>query len=165
MGSSAGDGSQGRLLPSAAARIDHIAIAVEDLESAIEMYRDTLGFELVERRRVHGRVGGMFLAEMRAGAITFVLVQGDSEHSNVTRYIERYGPGVQHVAIEVDGLPELLDELHEHGCELLTGVIQSGGLQQAFSKREPNSGIQLEFISRKEEDGFRQSNIEELFRA
>lgn len=158
------DGADG-LLARSAVRIDHIAIAVEDLEEAIEAYRTTLGFELVERRRIEGSVSGMFLAEMRAGPITFVLVQGDSERSHVTKYIERYGPGVQHVALAVDDLPAVLEELGERGCDLLTGVIQSPGLQQAFTKRDPNSGVQLEFISRGGEEGFSQSNITELFEA
>ena len=153
------------LLARTSARIDHVAIAVEDLDEAIETYRSTLGFELVERRRIEGSASGMFLAEMRAGPITFVLVQGDSEHSNVTRYIEHYGPGVQHVALEVEDLPALLEDLRERGCELLTGVIQSPGLQQAFTKREPNSGMQLELVSRGAEQGFTQSNIKELFEA
>jgi methylmalonyl-CoA epimerase len=146
-------------------RIDHVAIAVRDLDAAIETYRTTLGFELVERRRVEGSGSGMLLAEMRAGAITFVLVQGDSPESNVSRYIEHYGPGVQHIALEVDDVSAVLDELGERGCRLLTGVIQGPGLQQAFTAREPNSGVQLEFISRGGEQGFAQGNIEQLFRA
>jgi methylmalonyl-CoA epimerase len=146
-------------------RIDHVAIAVRDLDAAIETYRTTLGFELVERRRVEGSASGMLLAEMRAGAITFVLVQGDSPESNVSRYIEHYGPGVQHIALEVDDVSGVLDELGERGCRLLTGVIQGPGLQQAFTAREPNSGVQLELIGRGGEQGFAQGNIEELFRA
>ncbi|MDX6540827.1 MAG: hypothetical protein QOI71_2437 [Gaiellales bacterium] len=153
------------VLARTSARIDHVAIAVRDLEAAIDTYRTTLGFELVERRRVEGSGSGMLLAEMRAGAITFVLVQGDSPESNVTRYIEHYGPGVQHVALEVDDVSAVLDELGERGCRLLTGVIQGPGLQQAFTAREPNSGVQLEFIGRGGEQGFAQGNIEELFRA
>jgi 4-hydroxyphenylpyruvate dioxygenase-like putative hemolysin len=153
------------LLARASARIDHVAIAVRDLDEAIEAYRRTLGFELVERRRIEGSASGMLLAEMRAGPITFVLVQGDSERSNVTRYVAEYGPGVQHVALAVDDLPALLEELDGRGCELLTGVIESPGLQQAFTRRDPNSGIQLEFVSRRGEAGFTQSNIEDLFEA
>jgi 4-hydroxyphenylpyruvate dioxygenase-like putative hemolysin len=153
------------LLARSAARIDHVAIAVRDLDEAIETYRRTLGFELVERRRIDGSASGMFLAEMRAGPIRFVLVQGDSERSNVTRYVDEFGPGVQHVAIAVDDLPPLLDELDGRGCALLTGVIESPGLQQAFTRREPNSGMQLEFVSRGGEDGFTQNNIEDLFQA
>jgi 4-hydroxyphenylpyruvate dioxygenase-like putative hemolysin len=145
--------------------IDHVAVAVRDLDEAIDTYRRTLGFELVERRRIEGVASGMLLAEMRAGPIAFVLVQGNSERSNVTRYIEEYGPGVQHVAIAVDDLPGVLDELDGRGCDLLTGVIESPGLQQAFTKREPNSGIQVELVSRGGEPGFTQSNIRDLFEA
>jgi 4-hydroxyphenylpyruvate dioxygenase-like putative hemolysin len=94
-----------------------------------------------------------------------VLVQGTSPESNVSRFIERHGPGVQHVAIEVDGLPEVLGDLDERGCELMTGVIRSPGLEQAFTRRDPNSGVQIELISRGSEQGFTQSNITELFEA
>jgi methylmalonyl-CoA epimerase len=146
-------------------RIDHVAVAVEDLEAAVETYELTLGFELVERREIEGRASGMLLAEMRAGPVTFVLVQGTSPESNVSRFIERHGPGVQHVAIEVDGLPEVLGDLDERGCELMTGVIRSPGLEQAFTRRDPNSGVQIELISRGSEQGFTQSNITELFEA
>lgn len=155
----------GTRLAGSAIRIDHVAIAVRDLDEAVATYRRTLGFELVERRHVEGAASGMLLAEMRAGPITFVLVQDDSERSNVTRYIEEYGPGVQHVAIAVDELPGVLEELGGRGCELLTGVIESPGLQQAFTRREPNSGIQIELVSRGGESGFTQNNIRDLFEA
>jgi methylmalonyl-CoA/ethylmalonyl-CoA epimerase len=47
----------------------------------------------------------------------------------------------------------------------LTGVIRSPGLQQAFTRREPSSGVQIELVSRSGEQGFRESNITELFEA
>ena len=77
---------------------------------------------------------------------------------------------IDHVAVavrdlEVEGLSEVLEELGANGCDLLTGVVRSPGLQQAFTRREPNSGVQLEFVSRGGEDGFSQSNIEQLFEA
>src|SRR5439155_8123740 len=74
--------------------IDHVAIACRELEPAIAHYRDTLGFELVERRTTEGEYSGMLSAVMKAGPITFVLVQGTSPESNVSQYIEHYGPGV-----------------------------------------------------------------------
>ncbi|HKP91656.1 MAG TPA: VOC family protein [Thermoleophilaceae bacterium] len=146
-------------------RIDHVAVAVEDLDAAIETYERTLGFELVKRSEVEGRASGMVLAEMRAGPVTFVLVQGTSPESQVSRFVEHHGPGVQHVAIEVDGLPELVGDLDGRGCELMTGVIRSPGLEQAFTRRDPTSGVQLELISRGSEQGFSESNITELFEA
>ncbi len=152
-------------LAATALGIDHVAIACSDLETAIDHYRDTLGFELDERRTTEGAHSGMLSATMKAGPITVVLVQGTSPESNVSKYIEHYGPGVQHVALESDSLTDLLEDLRERGSDLLTGVIHSPGLDQVFTKREPNSGIQLEFIARGATEGFSDSNVQELFEA
>jgi chorismate mutase-like protein len=149
----------------AAVAIDHVAIAVRDLDAAIAYYGDMLGFELEERRQISGRISGMDSAVMKAGGVKFVLVQGDSPESNVSRYIEAYGPGVQHVAIEVPDPQEAFDDLRARGADLLTGIIHGPGLDQIFTKREPNSGIQLEIIARAENDGFDPSNVQELFEA
>jgi chorismate mutase-like protein len=145
--------------------IDHVAIAVRDLDAAIAHYRDVLGFELRERRRISGRVSGMDSAVMEAAGVKFVLVQGDSPESNVSRYIEAYGPGVQHVAIEIPDAREAIEDLRARGADLLTGIIQGPGLDQIFTKREPNSGMQLEIIARAENEGFDPRNVQELFEA
>jgi catechol 2,3-dioxygenase-like lactoylglutathione lyase family enzyme len=145
--------------------IDHVAIAVRDLESAIATFRDRYGFELVERRRVTGEASGMDSATMRAGGVTFVLCQGDSPRSQVSRFIEHYGPGVQHIALEVSDQPALLDDLAGRGAALLTTVIRGPGLDQSFTRREANTGVQMEFITRTGNDGFADDNVRELFAA
>ncbi|HZV73803.1 MAG TPA: chorismate mutase family protein [Conexibacter sp.] len=166
-----GDGENGRpdsagsVLARSAIAIDHVAIAVCDLDAAIAYYGGVLGFELRERRQISGRISGMDSAVMEAGGVKFVLVQGDSPESNVSRYIEAYGPGVQHVAIEVPDPQEAFDDLRARGCDLLTGIIHGPGLDQIFTKREPTSGIQLEIIARAENDGFDPRNVQELFEA
>jgi chorismate mutase-like protein len=153
------------VLGRSAMSIDHVAIAVRDLDAAIAHYGDVLGFTLQERRQISGRISGMDSAVMEAGGVKFVLVQGDSPESNVSRYIEAYGPGVQHVAIEVPDPQEAIDDLRARGADLLTGIIHGPGLDQIFTKREPNSGIQLEIIARAENDGFDPANVQELFEA
>jgi methylmalonyl-CoA epimerase len=162
---SGGDAAPVSVLGGSAMRIDHVAIAVRDLDDAIAHYRDVLGFALQERRQISGRISGMDSAVMEAGGVKFVLVQGDSPESNVSRYIEAYGPGVQHVAIEVPDPQEAIDDLRARGADLLTGIIHGPGLDQIFTKREPNSGIQLEIIARAENDGFDPANVQELFEA
>lgn len=107
----------------------------------------------------------MVSAVMRAGEVTFVLVQGDSPESNVSRYIEHYGPGVQHVALEIDDPTGLYDDLEKRDCDLLTGIIHSPGLSQVFTKRDKNSGIQIELINREAHEGFSENNVKELFEA
>ncbi len=158
-------GTGASVLGRSAMGIDHVAIAVRELEPAIAYYRDVLGFELKERRQISGRISGMDSAVMEAGGVKFVLVQGDSPESNVSRYIEAYGPGVQHVAIEVPDPQEALEDLSARGADLLTGIIHGPGLDQIFTKREPNSGIQLEIIARAENEGFDPRNVQELFEA
>lgn len=164
-GSHPPEGAAASVLGRSAMGIDHVAIAVRELEPAIAYYRDVLGFELRERRQISGRVSGMDSAVMEAGGVKFVLVQGDSPESNVSRYIEAYGPGVQHVAIEVPDPQEAIEDLRRRGADLLTGIIHGPGLDQIFTKREPNSGIQLEIIARAENDGFDPANVQELFEA
>jgi chorismate mutase-like protein len=161
----AANGQAGSGFARSAIAIDHVAIAVRNLDAAISYYGDVLGFELRERRQISGRVSGMDSAVMEAGGVKFVLVQGDSPESNVSRYIEAYGPGVQHVAIEVPDPQAALEDLRARGCDLLTGIIHGPGLDQIFTKREPNSGIQLEIIARAENDGFDPSSVQELFEA
>jgi len=148
-----------------ALRIDHVAIAVRDLEAAIESYRERFGFELVERRSVEGKRSGMESAVMAAGGVTIVLVQGTSPESNVSQYIASYGPGVQHLAIEVDDLDATRADLVERRCDLLTKIIRGDGLFQMFTRREPNSGMQIELLARSTESGFKADNVQALFEA
>ncbi|WP_445271854.1 hypothetical protein, partial [Streptomyces sp. DSM 41978] len=123
------------------------------------------GFELVERRVVDGAASGMDSATLQAGGVTFVLCQGDSPESNVSRYIEHYGPGVQHVALEVSEQAQVQDDLRERDADLLTGIIHGPGLDQSFTRRDTNSGIQLEFVTRTGNEGFDDTNVRELFTA
>lgn len=147
-----------------AINIDHVAIAVKDLEEAIKYYRDVMGFELDERRETKGKKTAMISAVMKAGPLTFVLIQGTSPESQVSRYVETYGPGVQHIAVGLEGLPGVSDRLKENGMEFDTNVIKGNGLLQIFSHREPNSGMMFEFIEHVEPDGdFSDESVQNLF--
>jgi methylmalonyl-CoA epimerase len=145
-----------------AASVDHVAIAVKDLEESIRIYTDILGFELKERRRTEGKHTAMVSAVLKAGPVTVVLLQGTSPDSQVSRFVENFGPGVQHVAIGVQNLPEMAEELKAAGMEFDTTVIQSPGLRQIFSKRDPGSGMMFEFIERMGGD-FSDQSVQQLF--
>ena len=145
-------------------RIDHIAIAVKDIESAIILYRDIFGFKLLKRREVEGEFSGMISAEFEVGSFSIVLVQGTSPESQVSRYIEKYGPGVQHVAITVNDVEKFSDTLRKTGIDFCTDVIKGDGLIQIFTKRDDNSGMMFEFIQRMPNvQGFQTNNIQQLF--
>ncbi|HTQ79143.1 MAG TPA: VOC family protein, partial [Thermoanaerobaculia bacterium] len=61
--------------------IDHVAIAVHNLEESIDFYTKIVGFELVERRETKGHHTAMISAVLKAGPVTFVLLQGTSAES------------------------------------------------------------------------------------
>ncbi len=144
-------------------RIDHLAIAVHDLEEAILFYRDTLKLPLVERRETQGKFTGMRSAVMSAGHFQIVLIEGTSPESQVSRYVNEYGAGVQHVAFEVEDIENTHRALAENGLEFSTSVLDAPGLRQAFSKRDKVSGMMFELIERTGETGFKDANINRLF--
>jgi len=146
------------------ARIDHIAIAVQDLEEALALYQGILGFELIKKREIQGQFSGMVSAELDANGFNIVLIQGADESSQVNQYIKEYGPGVQHVAIEVEDMDNLVDDLEDKGMEFATNIINGKNLLQIFTKRNKNCGMMLEFIKKQSGDAvFEKNNIEGLF--
>ncbi len=156
------DSNPKTLLAKYAKSIDHIAIAVHDLEASIQFYQKVLGFELHERRETKGKNTAMISAVMKAGDITAVLLQGTTPESQVSRFVENYGAGVQHIAIGVDNLPAMAEDLKQAGMEFDTTVIEGGGLRQIFSHRDPGSGMMFEFIERLGGD-FSDESVQNLF--
>ncbi len=146
-----------------AVKIDHIAIAVPDLEASIAFYQK-LGFTQVRRRRTAGDATEMVSAVLQAGAIIVVLVQGTAPGSQVSRYIDNYGPGVQHIAFEVRDVEKLMHELKDVGVEFSTTLIQGCEIRQAFTARDRGSGMMYEFIERQTNDGdFTDESVQDLF--
>jgi len=145
-----------------ATEIDHVAIAVRDLEQSIEFFTNVLGFELRERRKTEGKHTAMISAVLKAGPLTFVLLEGTSPESQVSKFIENYGPGVQHIALGVKDLPRIAGELRQSGLEFDTSVIEGPGLRQIFTHRDGGSGLMIEFIERLGGD-FSDQSVQSLF--
>ena len=145
-------------------RIDHIALAVADLERAIVLFQNVLGFELKRRRHIEGARTGMLSAEFEANGIRFVLCQGTEPESQVSQLVRHFGVGLAHVALEVDDVEHTVELLKQNGLAFDTSVIRGPGLVQAFSSRCDNTGTSFEIISRSGEDGFVDANIQDLFR-
>ncbi|MEO7936389.1 MAG: VOC family protein [Dokdonella sp.] len=144
-------------------RIDHIALAVSDLDQAINLFQNVLGFRLKRRLHVKGAKTGMLSAEFEANGIQFVICQGTEPESQVSRLVENFGAGLAHIALEVDDVAETVHALRGKGLDFDTSVINGPGLTQAFSSRCTNTGLSFEFIRRSGEDGFVDANIQDLF--
>jgi methylmalonyl-CoA/ethylmalonyl-CoA epimerase len=144
-------------------KIDHIAIAVRDLEPAITYFTEVLGFSLVRRLEVRGKRTGMLSAELEHCDIRFVLCQGTEQDSQVSKLVANFGPGVAHIALAVDDARAVAEQLEKRGMCFDTSVIEGAGLRQTFTKRDANSGLSFEIIERTSEQGFLEENVRSLF--
>lgn len=144
-------------------KIDHIALAVRDLEPAIRLFSHVLGFRLVRRRTIRGQATGMVSAEMEHNGIKFVLCQGTEPESQVSKLVTAHGVGVAHIALQVDDIRQAAFALNGRGMEFETSLIEGPGLRQIFSRRDANTGLSFELIERTGEGEFLEDNVQALF--
>jgi chorismate mutase-like protein len=142
-----------------ATAIDHVVVAVDDLDAARVAFTERFGFHEVA---LADDAPGM--SAVAAGGVTVVLVGADAAPS-VRRYLDRHGSGVQHVAIEVLNAGYARSALAAADAPLLTEVVvDAEGHEQFFTVRDPDTGMQLGFISRTgHRVGLGASNVLALF--
>jgi len=144
--------------------VDHVAIAVPDLEAAIDWYTGKLGFRVVERRITRGKRTAMLSAVVIAAGVVVVLIQGTEPESQVSRFVTAFGPGVQHIAFGVEDLEHAMSRAIAAGAVADTPVIGDEGIRQVFLKRDSASGVRVELIERKGGE-FTDKSVDRLFRA
>ncbi|MEG3162886.1 VOC family protein [Sphingomonas sp. LB2R24] len=142
--------------------LDHVAIAVNDLEASVRTYTNALGFVEVERRTTNGKFTGMVSAVLRSGEATVVLVQGLQPESQVSRFVSQYGEGVQHIAFRVEDIDRAIANADRSGLATETGVLAESGIRQTFLKREANTGTRIELIELRG-GRFSDASVQKLF--
>jgi methylmalonyl-CoA epimerase len=131
--------------------IDHIGIAVRDLDDALRFYRDALGCseageETIEAERV--RVAMLPMSGTGSGLRVELLEATDNE-STIARFVEKRGPGLHHIALRVDDLAAVTERLRERGCRLLNEPRRgAGGHIYAFVHPGSTGGVLLELVQK-----------------
>ena len=97
------------------ARIAHIAVKVEDLDSSADFYEKALGFSPTGRSRSEDRSR----RSMSDGEINLTMLRYDSE-KNILAKAAGEGPCIHHFAIEVDDVAQCVAQVREFGCEILS---------------------------------------------
>lgn len=148
--------SSGRADPGMILRsVDHVGIAVPDLQAAIEFYTSVLGMRLVHREdSPDHQVSEAMLAPADPGATVIVqLVAPLSEHSPLTRFLDRTGPGVQHLAFRVSDVEHAAAEYRRRGLRLLYDSPRPGtrGSRINFVHPKDTGGVLLELVEAAEE--------------
>ena len=127
--------------------IHHVGIAVEDLDEAVETYERYFGGRLEGRGEIAGQ--SVEAASVVVGSGRVELVAALDDDSGVARFIARRGPGMHHIAYEVDDVQSALDGLAEEGAQLIDAEPKEGlfGLQVAFVHPESVHGVLSEVVS------------------
>jgi methylmalonyl-CoA/ethylmalonyl-CoA epimerase len=125
-------------------RIDHVAIVVEDLEATMAFWRDGLGLELSHIEDVPAEKSQV--AFLPVGASQVELVNPTSEDSGLKRYLEKRGPGMHHLCLEVDDIDGMLKRLKDRGIQLIneTPMDGLGGKRYAFIHPKSANGVMVE---------------------
>jgi methylmalonyl-CoA/ethylmalonyl-CoA epimerase len=128
--------------------IHHVGVAVADLDEAVQTYERVLGARLEHRERVEDQ--GVEAASMQVGDGRVELLAALREDTPVGRFLARRGPGMHHVAYEVDDLGAALTDLTRQGVELIDPEPRQGmfGLEVAFIDPESVHGVLSEVVSR-----------------
>jgi methylmalonyl-CoA/ethylmalonyl-CoA epimerase len=126
--------------------IDHIAIAVNDLEAAIDYYRKAYGVE-VEHREIVER-DGVEEALLRVADSYVQLLTPIRDDSTVAKYLEKKGEGLHHVGYRVDNCAEALEQVRAEGGKLIDETPRPGsrGTTVAFVHPKGAFGTLVELV-------------------
>jgi methylmalonyl-CoA/ethylmalonyl-CoA epimerase len=127
--------------------IHHLGVAVADLDEAVRTYERLLGGRLEHRARVEEQ--GVEAASVRVGEGRIELLAALGADTPVGKFLARRGPGMHHVAYEVEDLHAALADLAEQGAELIDSEPRRGmfGLEVAFIHPESVHGVLSEVVS------------------
>ena len=129
-------------------RIEHVALAVSDLEAALAHYRDVWGLEASDRERVEDQ--GVEEAMLPLGESHLQLLAPTGPDTTVGRFVATKGEGLHHIAYEVEDLEGALAELKAKGVRLIDEVPRRGGRGHmvAFVHPKANHGLLVELIQK-----------------
>lgn len=129
-------------------KVDHIGIAVKNLEESLEFYTKVLGLssagtETVEEQKVK-------VAFLPCGDSELELLESTSPDGPIAKFIEKNGEGVQHIALRVENIEEALAYMKEKGVRLIDEKPRygAGGAKIAFLHPKATKGVLLELSER-----------------
>ena len=125
-------------------RIDHIAIAVEDLNQSLGFWEKALGLDVHEVRNVPEQA--VDIAFLPVGASEVELVKPLTADSGIAKWMQKRGPGIHHICFEVDDIRKTLADLAAQGMELIDKEPRTSGDGKLYAFVHPKSvgGVLIE---------------------
>jgi methylmalonyl-CoA epimerase len=127
-------------------RIDHIGVAVEEIEPALELYRDSFEMTLAHREIVQEQGVEAVLLDVGENHVELLAPLGAD--TPVGRFLAKQGPGLHHVAYQVNDIDATLESLRQAGLQLIDQQPRTGirGSRVAFMHPRATAGVLTEIV-------------------
>ncbi len=129
-------------------KVDHIGIAVKNLDETLKFYEDVLGIkaqgnEVIEEQKVR-------VAFLPIGDTEIELLESTEENGPVSKFIEKKGEGIQHIAYKVDDIDKAVEEMKSKGIRMIDEKPRygAGGAKIAFLHPKSTFGVLIELCER-----------------
>jgi methylmalonyl-CoA/ethylmalonyl-CoA epimerase len=125
-------------------KINHVAVVVPEVEAALSFWVDALGLALQRSTQVPEE--GVAVTFLPVGESNIELVEPVAADTGVARFLEKRGPGIHHLCLEVDDVEATLFRLKEHGVALINEqpLVGHGGRRYAFVHPKGTGGVLVE---------------------
>ena len=129
-------------------KIDHIGVAVKNLNEAMRLYSESLGLEIEETEEVKEQK--VKVAFIPVGESRIELIESTDPNGPIAKFIERRGEGIHHIALEVDHIEDALQKLKERGVQLIDEKPRIGAHKMKIAFLHPRSakGVLLELCEK-----------------
>ncbi|MCG7345419.1 methylmalonyl-CoA epimerase [Sporosarcina sp. ACRSL] len=129
-------------------KVDHIGIAVKNIYEALPYYIETLGLQLLGMEEVESQK--VKVAFIDAGNCKLELLEPIGEDGAISKFLEKRGEGIHHIAFGVTDIRTRMEELKEHGVQLLDSQPRpgAGGAEVAFLHPKSSFGVLYELCDK-----------------
>ena len=131
-------------------KIDHIGVATGGIEEAAKFYREALGLEIEDIEEVTEQK--VRVAMLPLGESRLELLEPTSSDSPISKFLARRGPGIHHIAVQVEDISSALERLKQNGAQLIDEQPRAGagGCLVAFVHPSSAGGVLVELVQRRE---------------
>jgi len=125
-------------------QINHVAVVVDDMEKALQFWRDALGMEMHELRDVSAEKSQVAFLPLAGSEVE--LVQPTTDDSGIAKYLAKRGAGMHHICLEVDDIEGMMAQLRSKNIRLINEAPRTAvdGKKYAFIHPESTSGVLVE---------------------
>ena len=131
-------------------KIDHIGIATEGIEQAARFYSEALGLKVEDVEEVSEQK--VRVAMLAIGESRIELLEPTSSDSPISKFLRKRGPGIHHIAIQVEDIWRSLESLKREGAQLIDEAPRTGagGCLVAFVHPSSTGGVLVELVQNHE---------------